>query len=277
MDLVIVESPAKSKTIEKYLGKDYKVVSSVGHIRDLSTTGKYGLGIDIDNDIKPNYEAMPSKKKVINELKKLGITREVDLRANGDGNNGQAKFDAAYYDVSTSDTAYLNCRHYNNPNAYCFANPTTYQTDQYLDVKITNYQVNPVATTYFSNTYSDNFDDLKATMKAVMRQIVNHENIYFHCTIGTDRTGTLAYFLEGLLGVSEEDRLRDYDMTYYFGLTNRSRFHNNLSTSSINPRFYAMYKSYPTVSDIEAFYKTRTESDDNSLLAAFRQEMILSN
>ena len=71
MNLVIVESPAKSKTIEKYLGKDYKVVSSVGHIRDLSTTGKYGLGIDIDNDFKPNYVEMPGKKKVISELKKL--------------------------------------------------------------------------------------------------------------------------------------------------------------------------------------------------------------
>lgn len=71
MQLVIVESPAKSKTIEKYLGGDYKVVSSVGHIRDLATTGKYGLGIDIENDFKPNYVPMPSKKKVITELKKL--------------------------------------------------------------------------------------------------------------------------------------------------------------------------------------------------------------
>ena len=71
MNLVIVESPAKSKTIEKYLGKDYKVVSSVGHIRDLSTKGKYGLGVDVDNDFKPDYEPMPSKKKVISELKKL--------------------------------------------------------------------------------------------------------------------------------------------------------------------------------------------------------------
>ena len=71
MNLVIVESPAKSKTIEKYLGKDYKVVSSVGHIRDLSTTGKYGLGIDIENDFKPKYVPMPGKKKVINDLKKL--------------------------------------------------------------------------------------------------------------------------------------------------------------------------------------------------------------
>ena len=71
MNLVIVESPAKSKTIEKYLGKDYKVVSSIGHIRDLATTGKYGLGVDIENDFKPNYIPMTGKKKVISDLKKL--------------------------------------------------------------------------------------------------------------------------------------------------------------------------------------------------------------
>ena len=69
-NLVIVESPSKSKTIEKYLGKDYKVVSSKGHIRDLSTTGKFGLGVDIDNDFKPNYIPISGKKKVISELKK---------------------------------------------------------------------------------------------------------------------------------------------------------------------------------------------------------------
>ena len=68
--LVIVESPSKSKTIEKYLGSDYKVVSSLGHIRDLSTTGKYGFGIDIDADFKPNYEIIKGKKKLVTELKK---------------------------------------------------------------------------------------------------------------------------------------------------------------------------------------------------------------
>ncbi len=68
--LVIVESPSKSKTIEKYLGNDYKVVSSLGHIRDLATTGKYGLGIDIDNDFKPNYEIIKGKSKLVNDLKK---------------------------------------------------------------------------------------------------------------------------------------------------------------------------------------------------------------
>lgn len=68
--LVIVESPSKSKTIEKYLGKDYKVVSSLGHIRDLSTTGKYGFGIDIENNFKPKYEIIKGKKKLVNALKK---------------------------------------------------------------------------------------------------------------------------------------------------------------------------------------------------------------
>ena len=68
--LVIVESPAKTKTISKYLGNDYKVVSSKGHIRDLATSGKYGLGVDIDNEFKPNYITIKGKKKVIDELKK---------------------------------------------------------------------------------------------------------------------------------------------------------------------------------------------------------------
>ena len=69
-NLVIVESPAKSKTIEKYLGSDYKVVSSKGHIRDLATTGKYGLGVDIENNFEPSYTYINGKKKLVSELKK---------------------------------------------------------------------------------------------------------------------------------------------------------------------------------------------------------------
>ncbi len=69
-NLVIVESPSKSKTIEKYLGKDYKVVSSKGHIRDLATKGKYGLGVDIENNFLPTYEIIKGKKKMVTDLKK---------------------------------------------------------------------------------------------------------------------------------------------------------------------------------------------------------------
>lgn len=69
-NLIIVESPAKCKTIEKYLGSDYKVVSSKGHIRDLATTGKFGLGVDVENDFKPNYVIIKGKTKDVNNMKK---------------------------------------------------------------------------------------------------------------------------------------------------------------------------------------------------------------
>lgn len=69
-NLVIVESPSKSKTIEKYLGSNYEVTSSKGHIRDLATTGKGGLGVDIENDFKPNYIVNKDKKDVVKQLKK---------------------------------------------------------------------------------------------------------------------------------------------------------------------------------------------------------------
>ncbi len=69
-NLVIVESPSKSKTIEKYLGKDFKVTSSKGHICDLATKGKEGLGVDIDHDFKATYVISPDKKQVVEDLKK---------------------------------------------------------------------------------------------------------------------------------------------------------------------------------------------------------------
>src|SRR2546422_2332361 len=64
--LVVVESPAKAKTINKYLGRDFKVVASMGHIRDLP---KSKLGVDVENDFAEEYESIASRKKVIKELK----------------------------------------------------------------------------------------------------------------------------------------------------------------------------------------------------------------
>lgn len=69
--LVIVESPSKSKTIEKYLGSDYVVTSSKGHVRDLATSGKEGLGVDIENQFEPKYVINKDKKDVVKELKQL--------------------------------------------------------------------------------------------------------------------------------------------------------------------------------------------------------------
>ena len=70
-NLVIVESPAKAKTIEGYLGKDFVVKSSYGHVRDLA---KKGIAIDIANNFEPNYEVSPDKKAIVAELKKLAIS-----------------------------------------------------------------------------------------------------------------------------------------------------------------------------------------------------------
>jgi len=66
--LVIVESPSKSKTIEQYLGDEYKVLSSKGHIRDLAISGVGGLGLDIENDFTPKYQIIKDKKKIVKEL-----------------------------------------------------------------------------------------------------------------------------------------------------------------------------------------------------------------
>ena len=107
MQLVIVESPAKSKTIEKYLGGDYKVVSSVGHIRDLATTGKYGLGIDIEDNFKPNYIPMPSKKKVISDLKKLVKDADKIYLATDPDREGEAISWHLYDTLKIKDSNYL--------------------------------------------------------------------------------------------------------------------------------------------------------------------------
>ena len=64
-NLVIVESPSKSKTIEKYLGPDFKVVSSKGHIRDLATSGHLGLGVDIESGFKPTMFLLKEKRRLL--------------------------------------------------------------------------------------------------------------------------------------------------------------------------------------------------------------------
>lgn len=69
MKLVIVESPNKIRTINQFLGDDYKVMASVGHVRDLATKGKGGLGVDVDDGFKPTYKIMPNKEKVVAQLK----------------------------------------------------------------------------------------------------------------------------------------------------------------------------------------------------------------
>ena len=86
-NLVIVESPAKAKTIEKYLGDDYKVVASMGHLRDLP---KSTLGIDIENDFEPKYIPVKDHKDVIDTLKKLSKSAKTVYLATDPDREGEA-------------------------------------------------------------------------------------------------------------------------------------------------------------------------------------------
>ena len=89
-NLVIVESPAKAKTIENYLGSDYVVLSSVGHIRDLATTGPGGLGVDVEDHFKPNYKNVTGKSKVIKELKQAAKNSDAVYLATDPAREGEA-------------------------------------------------------------------------------------------------------------------------------------------------------------------------------------------
>ncbi len=86
-NLVIVESPAKAKTIEKFLGKDFVVKSSFGHVRDLS---KKELGVNIEKDFEPIYEITPDKKKTVAELKKLAKGVDIVWLATDEDREGEA-------------------------------------------------------------------------------------------------------------------------------------------------------------------------------------------
>ena len=86
-NLVIVESPAKAKTIEKFLGKDYKVESSFGHIADLPTKE---LGVDVEKDFKPKYVVSKDKKDIVRKLKKLADSSELVWLASDEDREGEA-------------------------------------------------------------------------------------------------------------------------------------------------------------------------------------------
>lgn len=90
MNLVIVESPAKAKTIENFLGKDYTVRSSYGHVRDLAKDGYKNTGVEVDNKYTPHYIVPDSKQKVVSELKKLVKSYDKVILATDEDREGEA-------------------------------------------------------------------------------------------------------------------------------------------------------------------------------------------
>ena len=90
MKLLIVESPAKCKTIAHYLGEEYRVESSIGHIRDLSIKGKGGFGVDIENNFQPEYVILKDKKEIVEKLKGVANLAEHIYLATDPDREGEA-------------------------------------------------------------------------------------------------------------------------------------------------------------------------------------------
>ena len=86
-NLVVVESPTKAKTISRFLGDDYQIIASMGHIMDLP---KSKLGVDIEKDFTPDYQLMPDKKKIISELKSVGKGADIIILATDPDREGEA-------------------------------------------------------------------------------------------------------------------------------------------------------------------------------------------
>ena len=143
--------------------------------------------------------------------------------------------------------------------------------------EIKHYQIDP-------EHYLSNYNTIRSTIKEVMQDVVDDNKIFFHCRIGADRTGTLAYILEGLLGVVDEDRLQDYELTVFSGLINRHRYYSVDPSSSVSTteKFMYMYDFMENNTEIYNWFisgaSNQTEKDaDDALISQFRSAMIQSN
>ena len=144
-------------------------------------------------------------------------------------------------------------------------------SSNYQARQIVNYEIDQA-------NYPNNYTALRNALSATMDDVISGENVYFHCAIGTDRTGTLAWFLEGLLGVSEEDRVEDYELSYFYGLLNRHRFYSYQQGSDITHRFVYMYNLYQTNTDIYNYYTVNgTDAAAVQRVQDFRDAVITYN
>ena len=117
-------------------------------------------------------------------------------------------------------------------------------------------------------TQREYYDMTRATVKEIMQDVVAGKSIYFHCRIGTDRTGTVAYILEALLGVPEEEMLEDYELSYFFGLYNRTRLYSYDANSSVSKteKFVYMLNVFEDAGGVYEWYmlgSTNRTQDDN--------------
>ena len=150
-------------------------------------------------------------------------------------------------------------------------------TNNENEQKLDNYKLRDVAGYQIDKeTHLDNYNSARAVVKETMQDVINGKNIYIHCGGGTDRAGTLAYILEGLLGVPEEERLQDYDLSFFYGLINRHRYFSEDENS--NEKFVYMHNLLDTNQKIYDWYMAGTDNEDAdiALINNFRKAMVKS-
>ena len=148
-------------------------------------------------------------------------------------------------------------------------------TNNENEQKMDNYKSRDVAAYQIdSENYPENYAAARAVVKETMQDVINGKNIYIHCGGGTDRAGTLSYILEGLLGVPEEERLQDYDLSFFYGMINRHRYYSEDANSS--EKFVYMHNLLDTNQKIYDWYMAGTENADADieLINNFRRAMV---
>lgn len=163
---------------------------------------------------------------------------------------------------------------------YDVGDPSEYAND----TKLSDYKWDPVI--HYNFDYNSGDEDIASSnyMKAwtavtdIMTDITSAndpKNIYFHCRVGADRTGTTAYLLEGLLGVPDEARYEEYELTNLSGLYDRTRYYKQKSSTN-NLKFVFMMEYVKTNADILNWYMSNPNSD-MGLVQAFRSAMTVSD
>ncbi len=121
---------------------------------------------------------------------------------------------------------------------------------------------------------ASNYNTLRAVVTRAMQNVINGDNIYFHCSYGSDRTGTLAWVLEGLLGVTDEARLGDYELSTFYGAVDRNRYFEYEGSNT--KRFTYMMTFLKTGQDVYDWYMygSSNKTTDAALINNFRAAMI---
>lgn len=158
-------------------------------------------------------------------------------------------------------------------------NDSTPSMSNYKNIKTINYDIDPT-----DAAGSSNYDLTRAALVSLMQDIVNGKNIYFHCTHGADRTGTIAYLAEGLLGIDYETRAREYELTSLSGRADRTRFYEKKSNNTSGDfngtrKFIYMTGFIKTNQQIESWFKAKLTTQEeidaaDLLIEQFRAAMI---